>query len=572
MGMGMSMSMGMGPNGGGRPARTRVGDAVRVQLVGAACACGADKDGLLHRAEDAADAASVEEVAAVIHGLMWSGAGTKRKSKASRTKSPGLLAGGSGGAGTLSGSGSGRKARKSAPRSAPSQNSYGSGTAAAPNPAIERTKERERSLDVEVEVEVEVEAAAGVALLGQVAEEARTKLALEEVVRAFVHPFGRRISCFGEPDGPTILIESHADSDSDSDSDSESDSDLDPDNNNGNDDGAFRRYDKTNETKGHQGLATDPETDYKTTMRRLRKRLSAALAQGTESAASLSGRVATEVITQLARIVHARRREMMSSASTSSSEPQHGAAEDPIGSLPAMEAAALMLRHVPHCGPRYVEAIRTCVSECVASTLPHEAKHSPAAEYAQSALCAALRAFLQVLRTPKAGCSREGLADTFLLMLNKARRLHTVGLPGVAVALLNSCMAELTKRCPMETAGRVILRMTRAWPSGSASMMYLELVDTFLHLSSNEVLARCPVASAALFRRLCSQLQSPSAQEVRRALDVLDAPHVMLNFVTTSPATHKAAREALYSSSRAHWSPSIRELCEQVFDKLLDFA
>lgn len=139
---------------------------------------------------------------------------------------------------------------------------------------------------------------------------------------------------------------------------------------------------------------------------------------------------------------------------------------------------------------------------------------------------------------------------------------------------LGSCLAQLVKMWPAQTIHVVINRMLRSWPSvgSSTCMLYMYLIDTFLHLCPAALLGALPHTKSLLFQRINAQLASTNSHHVDRACKILGAPHVVLHHIAPFDYIHRTTKQALFTASRSHWSSAARTQCEDVFDSLLDFC
>uniref|UniRef100_A0A7S2W932 Uncharacterized protein n=1 Tax=Mucochytrium quahogii TaxID=96639 RepID=A0A7S2W932_9STRA len=162
----------------------------------------------------------------------------------------------------------------------------------------------------------------------------------------------------------------------------------------------------------------------------------------------------------------------------------------------------------------------------------------------------------------------------FLGTLSKARKLLPLGLgANIATAQLNSIIVQLIKMNPEVVSNCIIARMTRSWPDNGSitSLLYLDILDTFLHLCPVDIIVGTALHTN-IFNCLNDQLFSSNSQYVRRAIQILGAPHVILNLIAQYEPIRKSTTTCLFGTSRSHWCETIRELTEELFDALLDFA
>jgi hypothetical protein len=81
-----------------------------------------------------------------------------------------------------------------------------------------------------------------------------------------------------------------------------------------------------------------------------------------------------------------------------------------------------------------------------------------------------------------------------------------------------------------------------------------------------------PSVLATVIRRLVNEACGAHALVAARALQILGAPHVLLNFVGPFNEMRVHVQERLHSNARGHWSAVVRADSDEIFDSLLDFA
>jgi len=226
------------------------------------------------------------------------------------------------------------------------------------------------------------------------------------------------------------------------------------------------------------------------------------------------------------------------------------------------------------CISRISNSIRTVLYEELALDLSSNAPKEP-----QVALLNPLTKLLFLFRDVVRRVAKErhpddscSLIEVFHIFLSKTRQISG-HLPKDVLSLLTSTFGFLIKIDAPKVLDTIVARMVRSWPqSGSAAcMIYLDLIDTFIHLTNHHYFVQSPICMA-IFKRLVSQLSSHSSQCVRRTLAILSSPHVLMNYIAPEVEIHQLVASSLFENSRTHWCMSVRERSEELFDILLDYA
>jgi hypothetical protein len=254
--------------------------------------------------------------------------------------------------------------------------------------------------------------------------------------------------------------------------------------------------------------------------------------------------------------------------------------------VPEVRLCKAVLERFPTHGLAFTNALLVCVADSVyAEAGPNggcpAAQGTPergGAALRAAARCAAQLATLCDLAQALMATSVSAQSfDLFAALFGRTRRILQRGgghaaAADLAARALNSCFAVLVRAAPVETVQRVVARMLRSWPplGTPANALYLDLVDTLLHLCPVRVLAESP-AQLKLFQLLAQQLDSPNAAHARRACELLGAPHVIMHYIAPFEKVHVPVSTALFAASRGHWSLPLREMAEALFDELLDF-
>jgi hypothetical protein len=256
------------------------------------------------------------------------------------------------------------------------------------------------------------------------------------------------------------------------------------------------------------------------------------------------------------------------------------------GEVPEVRLCKAVLERFPAHGLAFTNALLVCVADSMyVEAGPGERGGCPASRggperggAAPPARCAAqLGTLCDLAQALMAKSVSAQSFDLFAALFGRTRRIlqrgggHTAA-ADLAARALNSCFAVLVRAAPVEVVQRVVARMLRSWPplGTAASMLYLDLVDTFLHLCPVRVLADSPT-QVKLFQLLAQQLDSPNAAHARRVCEVIGAPHVIMNYIAPFERVHVQVSTALFAASRGHWSFPLREMAEALFDELLDF-
>jgi len=138
---------------------------------------------------------------------------------------------------------------------------------------------------------------------------------------------------------------------------------------------------------------------------------------------------------------------------------------------------------------------------------------------------------------------------------------------------LNNCLSLMIKYWPNNVINNIMFRMVRSWPNiGSTTCtLYLNSMDTFLHLIRVSDLVNLPEIQELIFKRLSAQLLSPNSIYSNRTIDIIGAPHVMLNHIAPFDHINTLIRLSLFKASKQHWCKTIQKKAEEIFDSLLDF-
>jgi Protein phosphatase 2A regulatory B subunit (B56 family) len=117
----------------------------------------------------------------------------------------------------------------------------------------------------------------------------------------------------------------------------------------------------------------------------------------------------------------------------------------------------------------------------------------------------------------------------------------------------------------------VLRRLLSSWPRRDASreVTWLRLTHAVLLATPPAVVAAASHLREPLFRRLADSLASEHAGVARTAADFLATVAVLVHHVLPFPAAKEAILAALMHN-RTHWSPSVRDASDDLYEQIMD--